>query len=373
MTQGQPWRYKNKARLLNPEGWPASTERKRLSKPVLLAMPVLAVAIIVLVALLPFAHTSAVQSPRISLDMVTTGNTYDETTNTMVVGAIDSCSSDAVGNNATHVHQVDVVVQTVEDLIGWQVRLNYDGGEMRPQSANFTLFTDNNTGDSVSFVNLPIDQSTSTHRTVIGATDIPAAAPGPQTALIGSTYQNTRTAPLSPDTPAKSVPDDTSYTAATGGILARLNLQVLAGNAGQLLTMDLDDDSPNTPGSSVIIFTGSGESAMNLTEGDLSDGSHGEGLACAALTPQPTSTTAPGESTSAGATTPPAAGATTPGGGTGKPTATLTGGATPQSSQAADGGGWPTWGYFLLAGGLAMAAVSVGAALWLRSRPRRGG
>ncbi|TMB70982.1 MAG: hypothetical protein E6J43_00480, partial [Chloroflexi bacterium] len=37
--------------------------------------------------------SSAVQNPTISLDMVTTGTTYNDTTNTMTVGAIDSSST----------------------------------------------------------------------------------------------------------------------------------------------------------------------------------------------------------------------------------------------------------------------------------------
>ena len=48
------------------------------------------------------AHHERCPDPQDQLDMVTTGNTYDDTTNTMVVGAIESCSSTAApGNNAT--------------------------------------------------------------------------------------------------------------------------------------------------------------------------------------------------------------------------------------------------------------------------------
>jgi hypothetical protein len=350
----------------------ASHESKRLSKPVLLAIPVLAVAIIVPAVFLPFAHTSAVQAPNISLDMVTTGNTYDDTTNTMTVGAVDSCSTDAIGNNDIHIHAVDVVIQDVEDLIAWQIRLNYDGGKMRPSNANFQPFTDNTTGQQISFVNLPIDAELGVHRDITGASNIPAAAPGLQTALIGSSYLATQTAPVSPDAPAKPSPDDTSYSAPIGGVLAILNLQILAGNAGQLLSVDLDDGTPNTPGSKAVVFTGSGQRDVLLTEGDLGDGVHAEGVPCVAPTAPPTPTTAPGASTSTGAGTSTAP--STPGGSTGtSPTAAPSGGATPAGSQGADGGGWSTWVYFVVAGGLVLAVAAVTAALRLRSRARRGG
>jgi hypothetical protein len=44
--------------------------------------------------------------------------------------------------------------------------------------------------------------------------------------------------------------------------------------------MDLDDQSPNPPGSRVVIFTGSGTQDLNLAEGALGDGRHEEGGAC---------------------------------------------------------------------------------------------
>src|SRR5947207_10874987 len=74
----------------------------------------------------------AVQNPTISLDMVTTGTTYDDTTNTMNVGAIDSSSTGS--STVTHIHATHLVINNVEDLVGWQVRLNYVGDRLRPAS-----------------------------------------------------------------------------------------------------------------------------------------------------------------------------------------------------------------------------------------------
>ncbi len=353
-----------------------------MSKPVLLIIPVLAVAIIVPAVLLPFAHTSAAQTPKMSLDMVTTGNTYDSTTNTMTVGGIEPClSTDAPGDDNTHAHDVHIVIQNVEDLIGWQARLGYDGGKIRPLDVNFTPFVDSKTGQNISFVNLPLDPLTGVHRELVSASDIPPPGPGPQNALIGSAYIGDQSAAVSPDTPAKSPPDDLSYSAPSGGVLASVKLEVPAGNAGQLLSIDLS--SAPHPGSKVVVFTGGGvgEEEIDLSDTDLSGGLHAEGVPCPAPTTEP-APTAPGGGTSTGASTSSAFTGTgsptgTPAGGTARPSnagtarPSSTGTATP-SSQGADGGGLPTWAYFLLVGGLATVAASAIAVWRLRWRPRRG-
>jgi hypothetical protein len=214
--------------------------------------------------------------------MVTTGTTYDDTTNTMTVGLINECLA---GNSSiTHIHVAHLVIQNVTDLVGWQARLNYIGDKMRPQGQNVAPFTDNTTAQSVGFSNLPIDQTLFVHRDVTAAASIPPApADGtntPQTALIGATYNGTEDFAVSPDTPAKPVPDDSSYSAPTGGVLAQLILQVVGNETGQSLTMDLDDNSPNPPGSTAVIFTGSGSQTINLPESALHDGRHEEGGVC---------------------------------------------------------------------------------------------
>ena len=156
-------------------------------------------------------HGRAVQAPRMSLDMVSAGNVYDANANSMTVGTIENCStSDAPGNNAQHNHLVGLIIQDVEDFIGWQARLNYDGGRMRPSTANFSPFADATTGQNVSFANLPLDAAAGVHREILPASNIPPAAAGAQTAAFGSVYVGPQNAPISPDTPPKAPPDDTS-------------------------------------------------------------------------------------------------------------------------------------------------------------------
>ena len=213
---------------------------------------------------------------------MTTGNSYDDTTNTMSVGVINDCLG--ATSAVTHIHATHLVIQNVTDLIGWQARLNYIGDKMRPQGQNAAPFVDNNTAQNVGFTNLPIDQTTFVHRDVTAAASIPPApADGsntPQTALIGATYNGTQDFAISPDTPAKSVPDDSSYSAPIGGVVTELTLQVVGNETGQSLVMDLDDNSPNPPGSAVVIFTSSGTQSMNLPESALRDGRHEEGGVC---------------------------------------------------------------------------------------------
>ena len=128
----------------------------------------------------------AIQDPTISLDMITTGTTYDSTTNTLTVGAIDNTSTGS--SNVTHLHDADLVVKNIEDLIGWQVRLNYIGDRMRVQGQTVSPFTDTKTGQAVGFANLPIDHTILTHRDLAAVASIPLGVPGPQTALVGGAY-----------------------------------------------------------------------------------------------------------------------------------------------------------------------------------------
>jgi hypothetical protein len=260
-----------------------------MKHPILGAVAIVgAVAAGVLIALLSSAANSrAVQNPTISLDMVPAGNSYDDATNTMSISAIDNCLSSTTAQTSTHTHSAQFAIQNVEDLVGWQARLNYVGDQMRPSAVNFGPFVDNSTGQNVSFVNLPLDGGI--HRDLISATNIPPAAPGPQSALIGSVYLGAPTFAVSPDTPAKTTPDDSSYSAPSGGVLATLNIQVVGDQSGKNLTMDLSSVADvNLPGSKVLVFDGAGIATIVVPESALGDGFHGEGVACPEPSPSPT-------------------------------------------------------------------------------------
>jgi hypothetical protein len=321
--------------------------------------------------ILLFVPARAAQTPRLALDMVTADDIYNESTNSMTIGSLDNCLTTAApGNNAEHTHIAYLVVQGVEDMIGWQARLNYDGGRMRPATVNTTPFSDTTRGQNVSFTNMPIDPATGVHRDPINASTIPPAAPGPQTAAMGAIYAGAQNAAISPDTPSKSPPDDTSYSAPNGGVVAAVSLQVMAGQVGQpLMTIDLDDGDPNPPGSGIVVFTGQGTQPIYLAESDLFDGYHTEGTTCVppvVIPPLPGATGVPGSQGTAGASVAPGSSpggasasagaspgstrgasrtaspsASSPGSGTG----TNTGGG---SNSGNDDGGTPAWVYVLL-------------------------
>jgi hypothetical protein len=215
--------------------------------------------------------------------MVTTGNSYNDTTNTMNVDAINDCVAGA--SNTTHVHSAQLVIQNVSDLVGWQARFNYIGDKLRPSAINFSPFMDNTTGQSISFLNLPIDAGSGLHRDITTGGGAPPAAPPDgsntaQTHLFGASYIGTANFAVSPDTPPKVISDGGSYSAPSGGVLAELTLEVVGDETGQSLSMDLDDGSPNPPGSKVVVFTGSGIQDVNLAESALGDGRHEEGGVC---------------------------------------------------------------------------------------------
>ncbi|TMB68976.1 MAG: hypothetical protein E6J43_05205 [Chloroflexi bacterium] len=89
---------------------------------------------------------------------------------------------------------------------------------------------------------------------------------------------------MSADTPLKSPPDGGAYDAPSGGVLGSIALQVVGNESGQAsLFMNLDDNNPNPPGSTTVIFTGSGTSTANIAPSALGDGFHGEGATCVPL------------------------------------------------------------------------------------------
>src|SRR5439155_19418674 len=161
-------------------------------------------------------------------------------------------------------------------------------------------FSNTTTSPGLGFNNLTIDPTTSLHRDLTAANSIPPAPPDgtntAQTALIGGVYNGTTDFPISPDTPAKSPAEAPApnYSAPSGGVLTQLNLQVIGNETGNTLLIDLDDASPNPPGSNVVVFNGTGTAAIQLAESALFDGSHAEGAATCGQAATPTESPTPG-------------------------------------------------------------------------------
>ncbi len=227
--------------------------------------------------------SEAVQGPVIALDVLAAGNAYNDTTNTMTVGVTDSCLT--LGpTSVTHTHPSHLVIKDVVDLVGWQARLNYIGDRMRPAMVNSLPYVDTFAAQNVAFTNLPLEPGDSRHRGVTTALSLPPAPPDnsntAQSAQLGASYDGTQTFAISPDTPEKDPPDDISYTATSGGILALVVLQVVGDESGQQLFMNLDDGSPNYPGTGFSYFNGTNSVDVSLPSSALGDGFHGEGVTC---------------------------------------------------------------------------------------------
>jgi hypothetical protein len=279
-------------------------------RPILRPAIAATVAVISIGVLLSVDFSSqAVQTPKISLDMDPTGNTYtpsldgdgdgipDTGTNAMTVGTIDNCLTSIPGNNAEHSHPVHLIIQDVEDLIAWQVRINFDGTRAAPANINFQPFTDTALeSEPISFLNLPVDSVWGGHRPLYGAQDVFNPTGTDATALFGAAALGESTLAVSPDVPEKSPHDETArtYSVSGGGVLAALDFVTRAGQDGQpSLQLDLDDASPNPPGSKVVVFDATGLHEISLPASALGDGFHGEGATCEALPEPPTPTPSP--------------------------------------------------------------------------------
>jgi hypothetical protein len=384
------------------------------AKPTVLTLLLIAGGIALPALLLSTAGGNAVQQPRISLDMNGDSNAYipsvdnnfdgipDPGTNVMSVGPIENCFTHAApGNNAAHLHgfggtnttdpRVQIVIENVEDVAGYQARINFDGTRLAitsPGQINHTPFADGTV--PINFLNLPVDEATRAHKTVFGVQDISSEPTANATALIGAVALAVESAGTAPDVPSKAVHDQANrtYEATGGGVLAQIQFVVSAGQAGQSsLYLDLDDADPNLPGSKVDIFTPTGLQSINLSPTDLGDGFHGEGAACMPPPQGPPGGPAPPPAAPGGASPSPGAGDGGPDdGGTGdggaaggngaSPSRTATTSPTPDSETSDedgaddgdDDGGTPFWLFVLIAVVVALAGGGAYAAWRYRSR-----
>ena len=245
----------------------------------------------------------ATQNASISFDMNTAGNVYtsgadidpadgfpDLGTNHMTIGAIDNCLATAgAGSAVNHSHIAHLIVQNVEDMVGWQVRVNYIGDKWRVQTNNAIPFADSFTSQNIGFATLPLDAG-GVHRDFVPSNSIPAApldnTNTSQTALIGGVYNEAQDFAWSADTPQKAVHDEANQTYGTtgGGILAAITIQVLGNESttgpngsNPRLFMNADDGTPNPPESVVQVFNGIGLTPLPIPVNQLGDAYHAEG------------------------------------------------------------------------------------------------
>ena len=127
----------------------------------------------------------------------------------MRMGPIDECIvfpwTDATPGAGNSIMLVDIVIEDVTDMTGYQIRINFDSSlvtflgphDLSDDTHNgFLPFVDvqnRGSGPRVNFVNLPVEDQTNGHRSNNDATTT-----GTGTALLGDTYGGTRTTALSP-------------------------------------------------------------------------------------------------------------------------------------------------------------------------------
>src|SRR5947209_12053816 len=164
--------------------------------------------------------SSAVQTPKISLDMNASTNTYvpsadtdfnglpDPGTNVMTVGTTENCFNDPSTTNTAHIigapaagyPPFQVVVKTVEDMIGYQARINFDGTKLAitsPGQISDTPFTDG--AKAINFLNLPVDEASQAHKSLFAAPPDLSVA---NSALIGSAALGVDNVGSAPDVPS---------------------------------------------------------------------------------------------------------------------------------------------------------------------------
>ena len=313
----------------------------------LIWLPALILAIAAAALFLASHPTRAIDIPEMHFDMDTTGTTYTPGTapagNIMNVGPIDLCLTSTTADPNTHQHNVHLILKNAEDVVSWTARVNYIGDQMAIVDFTATPYTDGVA--AVGFINLPEIPS---HRSITPAIEgnafpaIPADGSNtPQTTAFGAIYNGAQTDPVSPDTPHKTTPDDASYNAPTGGVLALVVLEVTGNESGNLLTMNLDDNFPNGAlASELEIFTGTGQMTVPIPVQRLGDGFHAEGAtATCPVPPGPCVTT---ECPASGVATPTAAPTAPPGQPTATPAATATPGPGAPTATAGPGGATPT-------------------------------
>jgi len=328
--------------------------------------------------------TQATQAPKMSLDMDPSGNGVSagpNDINLMTVGAFDRCATENPGDinpgpfPPAPTFSTHLIVEDVEDLVGWQARFNYDGTKVSLSSFNATPFVSSINTAGIGFTNLPFDLGGGVHRGVTSASGVFNPDTSSESAAIGASYLGNPTLPVSPDTPYISDEGTQTYDAPSGGVLAEVIWAIKpAADGDSSIKLDLDDDTPNAPGSQAVVFTGSGTNTINLAESALTDGFLGVNTTCVApalptatATSTPTATAVPpGEATptSTPKSTAPAA-TQTP-----VPTPTVLAiTQLPTTGGEGGNGGSPAWIYFL-ATGLVISAAGAFIAQQLRSRER---
>lgn len=331
-------------------------------------------------------NTEAGHNPPVAtfaVDVNIEGNTYTRdpnadgspADNSLVVATADFCIQVPAPGPQT----IDIVARNTLDLVGYDVRLNYDPSLAVIATVEPTPFLDP-PSTVVGFINLPVE-SGDRRRGVIPAPNLETAG----SVFFATTYLGgDRTAFASPDHPhAPSVAEPYAANDPDGVTLLRLSFDLDPASNGQIVPFDLTNQTQ--PGNDYIALdpaTGDGE-IVPVPEANLIDGAIAVNTACPAPPPGagpvvPAQTPGPG-----GATPPGSTPGGSPGGadGTGSPSPNSTsasptdgngpGGRDSDDDDDGDGGPLGTgsgWEIPVLVAVALLILASAGGAFWLWRR-----
>jgi len=247
--------------------------------------------------------------------------------NSLVVGTADFCIQVPAPGPQT----IDIVARNTLDLVGYDIRLNYDPSLAVIADAQHTPFLDP-PSTVVGFINLPVE-SGDRRRGVIPANNLETAG----SAFFATTYLGgARTAFSSPDHPHEpSVAEPYAANDPDGVTLMRLSFDLDPVSNGRIVPFDLTNQTQ--PGNDYIALdpaTGDGE-IVPVPEANLIDGAIAVNTACPAPPPG-AGPVEPGQTPGAGGTTAPGS---TPGGSPDGTDGTETPSPDSASASPADGNG----------------------------------
>ncbi len=264
-----------------------------------------------------------------SNDPSSTGNTYVEDPNgdgdasdqLMSVDTLTRCvRRDITDFNIVQQTQIvtDIIIQDAQEMVGGDVRINFDPSLIQFVSASVTPFPGGGfTGQPVGLINLPVEPfAGGTHRTAGPAEnfDNTNGAVFLAGVYLGShLFKVSSESGPSVDSTANSLPDRNAGQAPNGGVFVRINWNLQPASSGQDVLIDLTTAGPSftgggdiTVGSDLVILVtespapGGTSEVITLGNADLFDGIVYVNKALpspcphAAPAPAPTATPVPG-------------------------------------------------------------------------------
>jgi hypothetical protein len=187
--------------------------------------------------------------PAFFIDTDLGGTTYnadpdldgDPADNELLVASVESCIS--VSATAwPRTLAIDVVGRNLADVVGTQVRVDYDATLVEVVAGQHGIFTDDITGLNVGFLNLPVEPGTWARRNLIEAGDFRA---GRGYAFFGALYIGPQEPFVSPDHPHPPTPTELYRADSPAGVLlARLTVRLQLASDNQLVPIELSSVAP---------------------------------------------------------------------------------------------------------------------------------